>query len=243
MKTARRQKIRRGIVFFMFLMFPVILNYLSPYLIMWGASQGIVTGSFMVFVALFIVSLFFGRAFCGWVCPASGLQESSDKFRQKKAKTGAGNIVRWVIWISWLSMIAFFFIKAGGIKKADFLFHSEGFISILNPIIVYIYLSVVLLIFVMTMIWGQRAFCKYLCWMGPFMIIGDKIRRLIKIPGLYLNPKKESCIECGRCTKECPMDIDVQAMVMYENMQSDECIMCLNCVDVCPKSAISTKRG
>ena len=243
MKIAKRQKIRRGIVFFMFLMFPVVVNYLSPFLILAGASEGIITGSFIVFGLMFLSSLFFGRAYCGWICPASGMQAATEGFRQKKAKTGWGNIARWIMWITWLGFMIYLFIKAGGVNKADFLYSTPQVISIMDPVIVIVYMAVVLLVFIMTMVWGQRAFCKYLCWMGPFMIVGDRIRRLIKIPGLYLIPKKERCIECGRCTKECPMDIDVQAMVINEKMQSDECIMCLNCVDICPKDAISTKRG
>ena len=58
------------------------------------------------------------------------------------------------------------------------------------------------------------------------MIIGDKLRHLLKIPGMYLKPEKESCIECGRCSKECPMDINVQGLVQKDNMYNCECIMC-----------------
>ena len=242
MQIAARQKLRRGIAFFMFLMFPVVLNYLSPYLIIMGASEGIISGSMIMFGIMFLSSLFFGRAFCGWVCPASGMQESTQRFRTKKAKTGAGNIVRWIIWILWLGIIAMVFIKAGGMTKADFLYNSPGFISLLQPNMVFIYLIVILLVFAMTMIWGQRAFCKYICWMAPFMIIGDRIRRWLKIPGIYLKEDKSKCIECGRCTKECPMDIDVKNMVQKENIYSTECIMCLNCADVCPKNAINVGR-
>ncbi len=243
MSIKTRQKIRRGIVFFVFLIFPVIVNYLSPVLILAGASEGIINGSFIVFGLMFLSSLFLGRTYCGWICPASGMQEATEKFRTKKAKTGGGNIFRWAVWIVWLGFMIYLFINAGGVQKADFLYATPQVISILDPIIVFIYLAVVLLVFVMTMIWGQRAFCKYLCWMGPFMIAGDKIRHWIKIPGLYLHPKKEKCIECGKCTKNCPMDIDVQNMVQINNMYNTECIMCLNCADICPKGAISVKKG
>ena len=243
MNTEKRQKARRGIVFFMFLMFPVAVNYLSPVLILMGAGEGIITGSFIMFALMFLSSLFFGRAYCSWVCPASGLQEATERFRTKKAGTGWGNIFRWIMWITWLGFMIYLFIKTGGIKRADFLYSTPQVISIMDPAIVVVYLAVVMLVFVMTMIWGQRAFCKYLCWMGPFMIIGDRIRHLIKIPGLYLVPQKENCIECGRCTKGCPMDIDVQGMVHKGNMYSTECIMCLNCVDICPKDAIGLKKG
>ena len=60
MKT--RQKWRAGIAFFGFLMFPVIINFLSPVLILAGASEGIVTGSFyFVYFDVFKFSFFWTR--------------------------------------------------------------------------------------------------------------------------------------------------------------------------------------
>jgi polyferredoxin len=239
MKT--RQKVRAGIVFFMFLMFPVVVNFLSPVLILSGASEGIITGSFIVFILLFISSLFLGRAWCGWVCPASGMHEACEKFREKKAGTGWGNIFRIVVWSAWLGFIVYMFIRAGGITKLDPLYSTESIISILNPVIVFVYLGVILLVFIMLMIFGNRAFCKYLCWMAPFMIIGDKIRYRLKIPGLYIKPKKEKCISCRKCSKNCPMDIEVMDMVQADKFQNSECLMCLRCVDTCPTGAIVIK--
>jgi polyferredoxin len=236
----RRQKIRYGIVFGIFLLFPIIINYLSPYLIIEGAGEGIVSGSFMVFGILLISSLFFGRAWCGWLCPASGMQDACVPFTSKKARTGTGNIVKFAIWFAWLGLIVFMFIKAGGLKKVDFLYRSEEIISILNPIVVFVYVFVIIIIVSMVLIWGQRSFCKYLCWMGPFMIIGNKLRHWLNIPGLYLKGENEKCIDCKRCSRECPMDIDVMELVKKQNMYSSECIMCFNCADVCPKGVIST---
>jgi len=83
--TAMRQKIRKALLLVSFLLFPVTINYFSPYIIMDGASQGIIAGSFITFTLLFFVSLFFGRAFCGWVCPGAGIQEWCFAVNDKKA--------------------------------------------------------------------------------------------------------------------------------------------------------------
>jgi polyferredoxin len=72
-KTATRQCIRRALILISFLLFPITLNYFSPYLIIDGASQGIINGSFVLFGLLFLSSLVLGRGWCGWVCPAGGL--------------------------------------------------------------------------------------------------------------------------------------------------------------------------
>lgn len=47
MNLKKRQKVRRGIWFFMFLMLPVVIKYLLPYLIAIGAREGIISGNFM----------------------------------------------------------------------------------------------------------------------------------------------------------------------------------------------------
>ena len=49
-----RQRIRKGVILTTFLLFPIIMNYFSPYVIIDGASQGIVNGSFIVFGLMFL---------------------------------------------------------------------------------------------------------------------------------------------------------------------------------------------
>jgi polyferredoxin len=67
-----RQRIRKGLIIVSLLLFPVIMNYLSPYVIIDGASQGIVNGSLIVFGLQFLAALFVGRLWCGWVCRRRG---------------------------------------------------------------------------------------------------------------------------------------------------------------------------
>ena len=88
-----RQKIRSILVVVMFALFPLIYYYFSPYLVIMGAIEGIVTGSLIIFAALFVSSLFLGRAFCGWICPAGATQElmyeeSETKVSRMEKETG-----------------------------------------------------------------------------------------------------------------------------------------------------------
>jgi polyferredoxin len=65
----KRQKVRRTLLLISALLFPVTLNYLSPYLVIRGGFEGVLSGSALLFAGQFLTALFFGRAFCGWVCP------------------------------------------------------------------------------------------------------------------------------------------------------------------------------
>lgn len=234
----KRQKVRKASIIISFLLFPITIYYFSPYLIIQGASEGIITGSFIVFTAMFLFSLFFGRLFCGWACPAGGLQECCTVICDKKVKGGKRNWIKYFIWAPWISLIVFMIIKAGGLGKIDFFYQTVYGISISNPQSYVIYYGVVAIITVMAFLAGRRSFCHYICWMAPFMVIGRKISDKIKIPSLKLKAESKKCVQCKLCSKNCPMSLSVNEMVSDNLMKNNECILCGNCIDSCPNKVI-----
>ncbi|GHT75327.1 hypothetical protein AGMMS50262_10300 [Bacteroidia bacterium] len=79
-----RQSFRKALVIIMFLLFPVTIFYFSPYIIILGAISGVAAGSLVIFAALFVLSIFFGRYLCGYFCPLGGLQECLILAKNKK---------------------------------------------------------------------------------------------------------------------------------------------------------------
>lgn len=233
-----RQNIRKMIVIISFLLLPVIMFYFSPYLIVLGAMEGIIVGSFVMFLILFLTSLFFGRAFCGYVCATGGLQECLMLASNKKAKGGKLNLIKYFFWTIWICFIILLFVQAGGFKNINFLFHTNNGISLSEPFTFAIYYGVILLIFILSMTAGKRAFCHYVCWMAPFMAIGTKISGFLKLPRLHLSSEKGKCTKCNRCSEKCPMSLNVMDMVESENMKNSECILCGECVGVCKTNVI-----
>ncbi len=57
----RRQRIRKALLFVSLLLFPITLYYMSPYLIVASAAEGIVNASIIVFGLMFFFALFAGR--------------------------------------------------------------------------------------------------------------------------------------------------------------------------------------
>jgi len=234
----KRQNIRKALIFILFLLFPVVMFYLSPMLIIEGASQGIITGSFIAFSLMFIFSLVLGRGFCGWVCPGAGLQEACFRINNKRAKGGKYNWIKYLIWIPWIGIIAFMAIKGGGFRTIDPFFQIESGISIAEPANYIVYYFIIGLITTLSLTVGRRAFCHYGCWMAPFMVIGTKIRHIFRWPGLQLKVNKDRCKNCKTCTKNCPMSLEVNYMVQKGSMRNSECILCGTCVDGCPEKVI-----
>ena len=238
----KRQKIRKGVILFSFFLFPVVFYYFSPVLIVLASSAGIINGSFVMFLLMFISALFIGRGFCGWVCPAAGCQEAIFIARDKKVTRG--DYIKWVIWIPWICSVVIFAIKAGGYKHIDFFYQTTYGLSIadLQSFITYnivLFLLIVLPAFVI----GRRSFCHHLCWMAPFMILGRKVRNFFHWASLQLKSSPDLCKHCHICTEHCPMSLPVEEMVSRKNMENTECILCGACVDVCRQGAITYDWG
>ena len=239
-----RQRLRKAAIILMFLTFPITMNFFSPYVIIDGAMNGIINGSLVMFALMFILSLFLGRAWCGWVCPAAGMQEVFEPVNNKPVNGRKIDWIKWLIWIPWISLIVFMAVRAGGYQTINLLYHTQGGISVAGspdrPILyAYIIYYFVIALFVgLAIALGRRAGCHTICWMAPFMIIGRWIRNRFGWASLRLVADASACADCMKCTRNCPMSLDVNAMVQLEQMENNECILCGTCVDNCSKSAI-----
>ncbi len=237
------QRIRKALIVLMFVLFPVTFYYFSPYLVLMGGSEGIVSGSLLVFAALFASSLFLGRGFCGWICPAGATQELCMKVRDKPFKNGKRNWSKYLIWAPWVGIIFVMFMQAGGIRAIDPLYQTYYGISLqdIPSLIIFIFFGILIAGLALAM--GRRGACHSICWMAPFMIIGTSIRNHFNWPSLQLVADKSKCINCKACTRSCSMSLNVNAMVQKQSMENSECILCGKCVEGCPKGAIKFAFG
>ena len=265
-----RQRIRKTILIISFLLFPITAWYFSPYIIIQAASEHIMNGSFIVFVSMFVLSMFLGRVWCGYLCPAGGLQECLQLCNPNPAKQGRRDKIKYVIWSVWIIAIIVTFILGKNevtINPFYMMDHGISVSSIYNYVIYYGVLAILVL---PSLIHGRRSTCHYLCWMAPFMVIGSKIGRILHFPQLHIEADREACISCGLCNKACPMGLDVKSLVAKKKFPckvSDknvekvseetgrnpetapichtgkclECIQCGACVDACPKKVLKYK--
>ncbi|UTB31552.1 MAG: 4Fe-4S binding protein [Methanobacterium sp. ERen5] len=69
-------RLRIYILVALVLTLPILINVYSPILMVWGIRNGIITASFLIFAAWFMLSLFMGRSVsCAYTCPYGALQE------------------------------------------------------------------------------------------------------------------------------------------------------------------------
>ncbi|WP_411679971.1 4Fe-4S binding protein [Clostridium thailandense] len=85
--------------------------------------------------------------------------------------------------------------------------------------------SILLLITIIGSMLYDRFFCKYLCPMGAFYGIVSKVS-----PG-KITRDENTCVNCGLCNKNCPVNIKVSESKV---IKSAECLNCQSCILSCP---------
>jgi ferredoxin-type protein NapH len=237
--VSSRQTIRKWILIVSFLLIPVTIFYISPIILMMGAAEGIATGSMILLVLLFILSFFVARLWCGWLCPMGAWQEICSPVMKHTVQEGWRKYVKYVVAALWLGALALTIVTAGGIRSVNPFYGTVNGISISSPEVLMIVLVIFAVIFITAFLAGRRGFCNVLCPMAVPMIVGRKIRNAIGWPALQLGADASRCIDCKKCSKECPMGLDVNGMVRKGEMENSDCILCASCADACPKGAIT----
>ena len=237
-----RQTIRRAILIVSFLLLPATLFYISPIVILMGAAEGIATGSLLLFAALAVLSLGVSRLWCGWLCPMGAWQEICSPVMKRRVD-GRRDRVKYGVTVLWLGLLAYLFIGAGGILAVDPFYGTVNGLSITSVDTLMIAGFIFLGIFAVAFVMGRRGFCRVICPTAVLMIVGRKIRNAVGWPALQLAADPGRCIDCGKCSKACPMGLDVHGRVREGQMESAECILCAACADACPEGVITYGAG
>jgi len=182
--------------------------------------------------------LIWGRGFCGWACWTAAILEwlpiktnckIPSKYTLFKIPVFAASI-----------LIPFFFIKSGYDYMQGHIIGSDLTIiqsAKFDQLILFLcgnaiyYAAAVILAFAFG---KKRAFCKILCPVSLVMKFPSRFARIKKYPS------GKKCIECGKCSASCPMDVDVMSYIRDgKAVTSTECILCGICSTVCPAEAIN----
>ncbi|OPX62523.1 MULTISPECIES: 4Fe-4S binding protein [unclassified Methanoregula] len=234
-----RQKIRKVLLILTFILVPVTIFFISPIILMMGASEGIATGAFILVILLFLLSFVVGRLWCGWCCPMGAWQEICSPVTKRTVPAGWPNWIKYIVTVLWLGMIGFAFRQAGGILGIDIFYGTTNGISVTSLQTLVMVAAIFAIILSVAFIAGRRGFCRVLCPIAGIMAAGRKIRNAIGWPALRLDADAAKCTGCKTCSRECPMGLDVNGMVRSGEMEQADCILCASCADTCPQGAIS----
>lgn len=206
-----------------------------------GNGDTLVISSFVVkTIVLIVLTILFGRIFCGWMCAFGALGDwifQFSEFVQKKTGIKApklrDHIVIRMQKIKYIVLMIVLFLCFAGkseiVTKNSpwtlFSLFSVGNIRIAG----YFVAAVLLIAIIMGMAIQERFFCQFLCPLGAIFTM------LPEIPMFQLKRDEKKCIpNCQLCKRKCPVKIKLDEDVLREG----ECVKCGRCANGCPRKSI-----
>ena len=183
------------------------------------------TGNMFLWLAIFGVSLiaaiFFGRIYCGYVCPMNTVMIPIE-WISKKLKIQTLETPKWLKKgvVPWFAL---------GISVVIMILSKKA-LHINLPILL-IWLAISILV---TLRYKPEVFHNYIC---PFGVIQKLFGRFAL---LSKKVDENACIGCKKCEKVCPsLAIAVNGDNKKAVITTKLCHQCTNCTDVCLASAIN----
>jgi polyferredoxin len=172
-----------------------------------------------VFAASLVLTVMFGRFYCGFICPTNTML-SGMEFIYKRTGIKQRKVPDWVKpqWVRYGILALFILTFALTVRTGKKL-----------PVLpVLTAAGVAVSLFFIPSLWH-----RYLCPYGTLMNIGGSItRHCWKVD-------EQSCSGCGACLKVCPADaIRINDKEAHAEIQKSSCLECTACAQVCPKDAI-----
>ncbi len=216
-----------------------------------GSLQAFFTGKrpgfpFYVLGWLALIGVTTGRFVCGWLCPFGLIQELLHKIPVRKIKVPekADRILRklkYAFLLLFVILLPIMLRDEMGLSVPYFCKYIcpvgmlEGGIPllILNKALrpaahlLYVWKLAILLLVIGSSILTERPFCKYICPLGAFYALFQKVSFL------KLRYDQSACVNCGACVNVCRMKVDPTV-----TPNSTECIRCGECVKACPAGAL-----
>lgn len=189
---------------------------------------GFFTSFSMVSGIIFVSGILGGVFFCGWMCPFGTLQELFSRFGEL---LGVRKIKMPQRLQKGMFFLRYMVFAVAMLVTADIVFQVLSFdprtnlLQMLSSKGISLLAATVIIAFALLSMLFERPFCNYLC------IEGAKYGLMSTLRPLTIIRDTEKCVGCNKCTKACPMNIDV---AKCEQMHSPQCINCMKCLSECP---------
>lgn len=219
-----------------------------------GAFQAVAGSSkfrFSYYISGFLILLgvLLGRLICGFLCPFGWFQELLHRIPTRKLSTKKLRPLTYLKYVILLVMVVLLpAIAVNDVGMGDPFFCKylcpqgvlEGAIplALVNSGIraalgkLFTWKLCILLAVTALSILFYRPFCKWLCPLGAFYALFNKVSLL------QMKVDVNACISCGKCARACGMDVDVT-----KTPDHAECIRCGKCVLACPTGAVHFRYG
>ena len=186
--------------------------------------------SLVSYLSIFLLcfTVIAGPLYCGWLCPFGFLQEIFNKTGNllgiKKIRI-TQKIHNKIITLRYIILAMVAVISADVVFSIMSYDPRAGFETILSGHNIKVLSIVIIVVVVLLSLFLERPFCNYFCLQGAKYSLFSMIRALV----IRRNPSR--CVLCSKCSKVCPMNIEIPKL---DTVKTPQCISCLKCVSVCP---------
>ena len=169
-----------------------------------------------------LISLIWGRFYCGWICPINTVIKIKNWFYEKLGidtkQTPSIFKKSRIRWILLILMIGSMIITRRMNLQLNVLLYILG------------------IAFLISLFYKEELWHKYLCPYGALLSLANKAN------SKKLVIDKNLCRSCGLCAESCPNDI-ISITKEKQTIGSSECLYCFRCQDICEFKAISFKES
>lgn len=174
----------------------------------------------IIFGVSLILSIFFGRFYCGYLCPINTIMIPVD-WVARKTKIQSDKSPKFLKngYLSWVALIVSIVLMI--------VFNKVLKIS-LPILIIWGVIAIPI-----TLFFKPEVFHNLICPFGALQRLFGRLSIFSK------KVEKDSCIGCGLCERVCPSNaINVVNETKKAEIDKSLCHQCTECKDVCPKNAI-----
>ncbi|WP_292467229.1 4Fe-4S binding protein [Methanolobus sp.] len=173
----------------------------------------------LVFATLMVTSYFRGRWFCGNLCPRGSFNDFWVGKITRNKKIPAILRSYWIRIPLFLMMMVFMGYR---------LLNTHGLINQIGMVFVVMCLVTTSIALITGASISPRTWCTF-CPMGT-------VQNLIGGSKYQLKVDDVKCVNCNKCEKSCPMQLEV-----HNNSKKPDCIKCGRCITACPTKALTFK--
>jgi polyferredoxin len=214
-----------------------------------GIVNQIHPAGLIILLVILVTAVLLKRGFCSWVCPFGLLTEYLNKVHLLLFRRNL-KMPRWLDYplrsLKYL-LLAFFLwaivIKMDALSLDHFIYSPYNMVADIKMLHFFTAISafavwVLVILFVLSIL-IRNFWCRYLCPYGALLGV-------LSFSSLFkIHRNEDTCTECQKCTRTCPVDIQVHKTGCAV---SDECHACLKCVAVCPEEdtlyiSVTRKKG
>lgn len=185
-----------------------------------------------------LITLVFGRVWCGWACPQTTLSDVAEWTARKIGLSLEDNRLQGSFWQK--ALVQIFYLSLSFLVGANLVWYfiepQRFFTDLIQGQLHYgawISMTAVALTIYIDMALIRRIMCSEFCPYGRFQtVLADRATLTLHRP----ESEETRCIECGACVSCCPMEIDIRRGYQIE------CINCGRCLDACREMMIHFKQ-